>query len=362
MVLQEGTSIKERENRMKYTLYVEPYKKSQTTYTCRYSDFPIYDLLHIDKESYMCHSVIENSDEGWCVEGKLVHNLQVGRYCSLAEDVFFLMGRGKDYKHVSTSAAKVFHQLGETEKHQHREKGSIIIENDVWVGRKASFMSGVTVHNGAIVGAMSHVVHDVPPYAIVGGNPAKIIGYRFCDEVIRKLQTIQWWYWPEEKIEKYASYFYDIESFCEMFYEQAKLEVEEVKNKAKITNKDKYLFLVDYNDNYSTTPDVIDSFIQKYKNSENKELILYWIENDSEEAVGNLEMCREISKIVENKEEIRCKISLLEGTIQKIKEIMPDIKHFIINRRSETIQVMNYAEVYGKEIEIISGVDIPLQL
>ena len=74
---------------MKYTLCVEPNRNYQTTYTCRYNDFPPYDLLSIDRESYMVRSVVENSDEGWCMEGKLVHNLQIGRYCSLAEDVFF---------------------------------------------------------------------------------------------------------------------------------------------------------------------------------------------------------------------------------------------------------------------------------
>lgn len=347
---------------MKYTLCVEANQNSQTTYTCRYSDFPSYSLLSIDRESYMVHSLVENSDEGWCVEGKLVHNLQVGRYCSFAEDVFFLIGRGKDYKRVSTSAAKVFHQSGAVEKYQHREKGSIMIENDVWVGRRASFMSGVTVHNGAIVAAMSHVVKDVPPYAIVGGNPAKVIGYRFSDEIIHKLLTIQWWNWTEEKIRKYAHYFNDIELFCELFYEQAKLEVEEVINHAEKTNKDRYLFLVDYKDNYSVTPDIVDAFIQKFRQSDDKELILYWINSESKEDIVNLDNCRAISQTVEKKSDIRCKISLMQGNIEEIKYIMPDIKHLILNRRSEMIQVMNYAEVYGKDIEIISGVDSSIDL
>ena len=347
---------------MKYTLCVEPNQSSQTTYTCQYSDFPPYSLLSIDRESYMVHSVIENSDEGWCMDGRLVHNLQVGRYCSFAEDVFFLIGRGKDFKRVSTSAAKVFHKSEEPEKYRHREKGSVMIENDVWVGRKASFMSGVTVHNGAIVAAMSHVVKDVPPYAIVGGNPAKVIGYRFSEETIRKLLTIQWWNWPEEKIEKYSSYFNDTELFCDMFYEQAQSEVEEVVNKAEKSGRDKYLFLVDYKDNYSITPDVIDAFIQKFKQLEEKELVLYWINSNSPEDFVNLKNCKEISQTVEKKTEIKCKISLIEGSIEQIKHIMPDIRHLILNRRSEMIQVMNYAEVYGSDIEIISGVDSSISL
>lgn len=126
---------------MKYEVIVEPYINSFRSYKSKYNNYPEYNILNIDRESYMIKSIIENSDEGYLPEGKLVHNLQVGRYCSLAEDIYFLIGRGKDYKHVSTSAAKVFHMSGEVEKHKHREKGSIIIENDVWIGRRASIMS-----------------------------------------------------------------------------------------------------------------------------------------------------------------------------------------------------------------------------
>lgn len=173
---------------MKYLVTVPPYTlKFLNVILGQYQDFPKYSLCSIDRESYIISAMVENSDEGWSQEGRMVHNFQIGRYCSMAEDLFFLIGRGKDYEHVSTSAAKVFHQRGEVIGHKHHEKGSIIIENDVWIGRKASVMSGVTIHNGAIVGAMSHVVKDVPPYAIVGGNPARVIGYRFDEKIIQKL-------------------------------------------------------------------------------------------------------------------------------------------------------------------------------
>jgi acetyltransferase-like isoleucine patch superfamily enzyme len=79
-------------------------------------------------------------------------------------------------------------------------KGDIIIENDVWIGSTATIMSAVKISNGAVVGAGSVVTKDVPPYAIVAGNPAKVVKYRFTEEQIEKLLSIAWWDWEEQKI------------------------------------------------------------------------------------------------------------------------------------------------------------------
>lgn len=68
------------------------------------------------------------------------------------------------------------------------QKGTIIIQNDVWIGSNVTIIPGVVIRNGAVIARNSHVVSDVPPYAIVGGNPAKVIGYRFSSEQIEKLQ------------------------------------------------------------------------------------------------------------------------------------------------------------------------------
>jgi acetyltransferase-like isoleucine patch superfamily enzyme len=79
-------------------------------------------------------------------------------------------------------------------------KGNIIIENDVWIGAKSTIMSGLKIGNGSVIGACSVVTKDVPPYAIVAGNPAKIVKYRFSEKQIEKLLKIRWWDWDEEKI------------------------------------------------------------------------------------------------------------------------------------------------------------------
>jgi serine acetyltransferase len=100
-------------------------------------------------------------------------------------------------------------------------KGDIIVENDVWIGAKATIMSGVKIGNGSIVGSGSVVTKDVPPYAIVVGNPAIVVKYRFTEEQIQKLLDISWWSWDEEKIRDNAMNMWssDIESFIEKHYE-----------------------------------------------------------------------------------------------------------------------------------------------
>jgi acetyltransferase-like isoleucine patch superfamily enzyme len=77
-------------------------------------------------------------------------------------------------------------------------KGDVVIGNDVWIGDNVTIMSGVTVGDGAIIAAYSHIVKDVEPYSVVGGNPGKFIRYRFRKDQIEKLLQIKWWDWEEK--------------------------------------------------------------------------------------------------------------------------------------------------------------------
>lgn len=83
-----------------------------------------------------------------------------------------------------------------------QNKGDIVIGNDVWLGLDATIMPGIKIGDGAIIGAKSVVTHDVEPYTVVGGNPARVIKKRFDDEVVKVLLEIQWWNWSIEKIEE----------------------------------------------------------------------------------------------------------------------------------------------------------------
>jgi acetyltransferase-like isoleucine patch superfamily enzyme len=83
----------------------------------------------------------------------------------------------------------------------------IEVGNDVWIGREAKIMDGVTIGDGAVVAAGSIVTKDVPAYAIVGGIPAKIIKYRFEEKTIKKLLELKWWDFPDEKITECKKFF-----------------------------------------------------------------------------------------------------------------------------------------------------------
>ena len=81
-------------------------------------------------------------------------------------------------------------------------RGDVVIGNDVWIGDGVTIMSGVRIGDGAVIAANSHVVKDVEPYTLVGGNPARFIKYRFSREHIEKLLAIQWWNWEDDKINR----------------------------------------------------------------------------------------------------------------------------------------------------------------
>jgi len=83
----------------------------------------------------------------------------------------------------------------------------IEIGNDVWIGVESMILDGVCVGDGAVIGARSVVTKDVPPYAIVVGAPAKIIKYRFTEDIIKRLLEIKWWDFSDEQIDKKVEFF-----------------------------------------------------------------------------------------------------------------------------------------------------------
>ncbi|MFJ7735973.1 CatB-related O-acetyltransferase [Lysinibacillus sp. NPDC097287] len=97
--------------------------------------------------------------------------------------------------------------------------GKITIGNDVWIGANVVILPGVSIHDGAIIAAGAIVTKDVPPYAIVGGVPAKLIRYRFNETVIKKLLIIKWWNWDDGKIKNNLNLFLNPEQFVEEFFE-----------------------------------------------------------------------------------------------------------------------------------------------
>lgn len=121
--------------------------------------------------------------------GSLNEKLKIGNFVSIASGVKFILGGNHNIDTITTYPFKVKFL---DEKMEAWSKGSVIIKDDVWIGMDVIIMSGVTIEQGAIIAAGSVVTKDIPPYAIVGGNPAKIIKYRFSEEIVQEMKKIDW--------------------------------------------------------------------------------------------------------------------------------------------------------------------------
>mgnify|MGYP001791002426 CR=1 FL=1 len=135
--------------------------------------------------------------------------LIIGKFCAIARQVKFIMnGANHKLSGISTYPFQIFGNGWEQVTPELGDlpyKGDTVIGNDVWIGYDVLIMPGVKIGNGAIVSSRSVVVSDVPAYAVVGGNPAKVIKKRFADDVIERLEAIAWWDWPIEKITNHLS-------------------------------------------------------------------------------------------------------------------------------------------------------------
>lgn len=114
--------------------------------------------------------------------------LVIGNYCSIAAGVRFMVQGEHALDTISTYPFKV--QVGHSDQGEALSKGDIVVKDDVWIGESALIMSGVTIGQGAVIAAGAVVSKNVPPYAIVGGIPAKLIKYRFPEEIRKKLEQI----------------------------------------------------------------------------------------------------------------------------------------------------------------------------
>lgn len=133
--------------------------------------------------------------------------LIIGKFCAIASDVKFLFNAANHtQKSLSTYTFPEFYEEWgykiDDIAAAFDNKGDIIVGNDVWIGYDAKILAGVTIGDGAIVAANAVVTKDVPPYAIVGGVPAKVIRFRFEEAIIMKLLSLKWWDWSKDVLKK----------------------------------------------------------------------------------------------------------------------------------------------------------------
>ncbi len=156
--------------------------------------------MHIGKYSY-------TRNPFQVLYGNPKASLVIGKFCSIASGCTIYLGGNHRHDWVTTYPfGHVYNDIFTTYNGDGHPgtKGDVIIGNDVWIGGNVTIMSGVTIGDGAVIANNSHVVKNVEPYTLVGGNPAKFIKYRFEKEQIEKLMEIKWWDWEDEKINRFA--------------------------------------------------------------------------------------------------------------------------------------------------------------
>lgn len=133
-----------------------------------------------------------------------VDKLIVGSFCSIGSGAAFVMAGNQGHRYDWVSSFP-FHYMADipgfgTAADAFAGAGDTIIGNDVWIGTEAIIMPGIRIGHGAVIGTRALVTKDVEPYAIVGGNPARVIRKRFSDEHIAMLLEMEWWDWPHDDL------------------------------------------------------------------------------------------------------------------------------------------------------------------
>jgi len=144
-------------------------------------------------------------------------NVEVGSFCSISDNVF-IGGSGHPMHFVSTSPVFLRHRDSVKTKlatFEYLDLPRTKIGNDVWLGHGVRVRAGVEIGHGAVVAMGSVVTKDVPPYSVVGGNPARVLRMRFSEEVIDGLLATEWWTLSDEELGRWATYFDDPEKFLQ---------------------------------------------------------------------------------------------------------------------------------------------------
>ena len=168
-------------------------------------DCSLGNNVQINRRNFIIDSNI--GDYTYTGSNTTLKHVKVGKYCSISWNVS-CGGAFHDYECLSTSPFHQLKQFGFVAENEKVPFKKIEIGNDVWIGMNSCILSGgIKVGNGAVIGSGSIVTKDVPDYAIVVGNPARILKYRFDDEIIEYLKQIKWWNFPKEIIKENISVF-----------------------------------------------------------------------------------------------------------------------------------------------------------
>ena len=288
---------------------------------------------------------------------KRTPHLLLGRFSSLADGLNFLTGVNHSYKTVSTypfdigeATEKIFGVAKTAHTFNIPNHYQIIVGHDVWIGYGVTIMGGVKIGNGAVIGAGSVVAKDIPPYAIVVGNPARVIKHRFNEVTIKKLLAVKWWNWSLDKIADNLPIMNDVEKFLELHYspELDNFPEDDISRRLSAT-EDVYHFIADFRAQSPLWSKVVRDFAESdFKNK----LLVIWLGRDATD--DDFKSLAKAVNLIGN----GVKKNILVVDVEE-KNFLPaalrKATHFITTREMTTLEALDY--LWDTDVKIVSALD-----
>ncbi len=334
------------------------------------SRVPGFRMLAVGRGAYIAGLKVNC----WLTGKEQHYHVQIGRYTSIGNETLLILDMDHDYSAVYQGVIREFASagaedrlsMGQMQKKLHR-KGEIIIGNDCWIGDRTTILGGVHIHDGAVVAAGSVVTKDVPPYAIVGGNPARIIKYRFPEDLINGLLQISWWTWDTARLRgAQADLQGDVRAFVAKYLEEdASDPFNDPHGRPASSGKrhpciprisedvPMFLHFLDGEDPYPLFLSIIMNFISSFPEAEAELVLAYDVEREEME-----ELCSRLVNSLAAYDDIHSLINLCGIEKKDEEQVLREADYYLPNRSLEEISRLSYAAKYG--IKIISPVDVPV--